>query len=567
MVTVNKATLGTPPKPELKANTRARTSFTVTWDAVPNAVGYTATATPSSGTAVTGTVSTLGTKPEAVFTGLTTNTAYTVTVMATGDANYAISAPSDGLRVVTLPAEGVASTKVTNLQVTPGDRSLMVSWTAATVAPHGYSVRWRYTDAGPYIGETMVMGTSYTIRRGLLNGETYEVVVETRNSANDGVETGTEVKAEGTPSGLDLVPSTLTSVVEGGSATYTVRLTTEPTGNVTVTPMVPDDTDVTVSPSSLPFTTSNWDTAQTVTVSAAEDPDAAADPPVTITHSTSGGGFDSMTAGSVEVIITENDTRGVTLSAETLTVKEGESGIYTVKLDTQPTGDVTVTVNGATGDVSVDTSTDTGNQNTLTFTDSNWNTAQTVTVAAAEDDDAVADDEVTLTHAVTGADYGSVMAESVEVTITEKDTPGASADQGRQMWLAHFSHTTTELALGGVTQRLVASRTPGPRVVLAGQALDGGRWSEAGTGGPFSDSFAGLGRGGEEAGVPDGERTMTVGEALAASRFTVTGEADETGAGVALWGQVMQSRFESGEGGDRCGRQGDDGAVGCGLWG
>ena len=37
----------------------------MTWDAVTNATGYTATATPSGGTAVTGTVSVPSSGPEA----------------------------------------------------------------------------------------------------------------------------------------------------------------------------------------------------------------------------------------------------------------------------------------------------------------------------------------------------------------------------------------------------------------------------------------------------------------------------------------------------------------------
>ena len=573
MVTVNKFTLGTPPKPEIKANTRDSTSFTVTWDAVPNAADYTATATPSSGTAVTGAVSTSGTEPEAVFTGLTTNTAYTVTVMATGDANYADSAASDGLAVVTLPAAGVASTAVTNLEVTPGNMSLMVSWTAATVAPHGYSVRWRYTGLDLDLGKETVIGTSYTIRRGLVNGETYEVVVETRNRANDDVETGTAVKAEGTPSGLDLVPSTLTSVVEGGSDIYTVRLTAQPTGNVTVTPIVPDNTDVTVSPSSLTFTTLNWSNDQTVTVSVANDDDAVTDRPVTITHSTSGGGFDSMTAGSVEVIIIENDeatfsvtgpatvtedagtatyavslsiepgsgvtvdyatsngtatagsdytaesgtltftrdswntpqtvnvpitndrvddddetftftlsnptrgtslsssassvnttivdddTSGVTVSKTNLTVPEGGSDEYTVVLDSEPTGPVTVTpmVPDDT-DVRVSPS-------SLTFTTLNWNAAQTVTVSAAEDDDADNDPTVTLTHAVSGAaDYTSVEVDSVAVTITENDTPGVT--------LSETNLTVPEGGSATYTVKLPTQPTGNVTVTVSGASGD-----------------------------------------------------------------------------------------------
>ncbi len=92
MLTVNKATLATPSNLGLKANTQSKTGFTVTWDAVSNATGYTATATPSGGTAVTGTVSTPSSGPEAAFTGLTAGTTYTVSVVATGNtANYEAS--------------------------------------------------------------------------------------------------------------------------------------------------------------------------------------------------------------------------------------------------------------------------------------------------------------------------------------------------------------------------------------------------------------------------------------------------------------------------------------------
>ena len=73
------------------------------------------------------------------------------------------------------------------------------------------------------------------------------------------------------------------AVPEGGAATYTVTLTVRPTRNVPIN-IASDNTDVTVSPSSLTFTPSNWDTAQTVTVRANEDADAT-DEAATITHS------------------------------------------------------------------------------------------------------------------------------------------------------------------------------------------------------------------------------------------------------------------------------------------
>ena len=44
------------------------------------------------------------------------------------------------------------------------------------------------------------------------------------------------------------------------------------------------------------------------------------------------------------VNITDDDTAGVTLNPTSLTLDEGGTATYTVVLDTEPTGDVTVTI-------------------------------------------------------------------------------------------------------------------------------------------------------------------------------------------------------------------------------
>ena len=87
--------------------------------------------------------------------------------------------------------------------------------------------------------------------------------------------------------------------------------------------------------------------------------------------------------------MTDNDTPGLVLSNSELAVTEGASASYTVKLATQPTAEVTVTVtvtlDGTAGtDLSVAA-------NTLTFSATNWSSEQTVTVSAGEDDDALDD--------------------------------------------------------------------------------------------------------------------------------------------------------------------------------
>ena len=210
---------------------------------------------------------------------------------------------------------------------------------------------------------------------------------------------------------------------EGGTATYTVVLHTQPTDDVTVTPSRTDgsDTDVTIS-NALTFSSGNWNTPQTVTVNAAEDNDASNDM-ATIAHTVSGADYDSVAAASVQVTVTDNDARGITVSETALTFNEGGTAAYTVVLHTQPTDDVTVTPSRTDG-----SDTDVTISNALTFSSGNWNTPQTVTVNAAEDNDA-SNDMATITHTVSGADYDSVAAASVQVTVTDNDNRGVTVSE------------------------------------------------------------------------------------------------------------------------------------------
>ena len=223
--------------------------------------------------------------------------------------------------------------------------------------------------------------------------------------------------------GVSINPTALT-VAEGSAATYTVVLDTEPTADVTVTVSGHEGTDVSVDKTTLTFTPANWNVAQTVTVSAAQDGDAAADEAVTLSHAISSVEdtlYNGVAADSVTVTIIEDDTAGANIDPTALTVAEGQSNTYTVVLTTQPTGDVAVTISGH-ADTDITLSGETLTNDVLTFTSENWDVAQTVMVSAAQDDDAVADPDVTLAHAVTGTEeYQLVTAADVIVTIDEDD--------------------------------------------------------------------------------------------------------------------------------------------------
>ena len=127
--------------------------------------------------------------------------------------------------------------------------------------------------------------------------------------------------------------------------------------------------------------------------------------------------LDNVAAGNQTTVrITDNDQRGVTVTPAVLTVDEGGSDSYDVVLTSEPTGgDVTVAVTPpANTDITVDPA-------ELTFTRFDWNRRQTVTVSAAADDMDSEEDKGTITHAVSGGDYGSVRAGPVSVTVDDDE--------------------------------------------------------------------------------------------------------------------------------------------------
>ena len=211
---------------------------------------------------------------------------------------------------------------------------------------------------------------------------------------------------------LFLSPGSLT-IDEENNRTYTVKLATQPTGNVTVTIGGTSGTDLTLDKDELTFDTNTWNSPQTVRVTADQDPDGANDSE-TLTHRASGGGYGSVSK-DLPVTVTDNDTPDLLLSERSLTINEGENTTYTVKLATQPTATVTVTIGGWSGtDLSL-------NNSALTFTRTTWNSPQTVRVTADTDPDGT-NDSGTLTHTASGGDYGS-LNKGLPVTVTDKDAP------------------------------------------------------------------------------------------------------------------------------------------------
>ncbi len=242
------------------------------------------------------------------------------------------------------------------------------------------------------------------------------------------------------------VSETERTVSEDGNSrdTYTLVLDTVPTAEVTIAVASSDTLAATVSSASLTFTTTDWNTAQTVTVTGVNDDvdnPSDSDRTATVSHTAMSGDVNyddggAITIASVTVTVTDDDDAGITVSGTVLAVAEADgTGAYTLILDTQPAANVTIAV------VSSATMVATVSSASLTFTSTDWNTAQTVTVTGVDDTiNNTPPRTATVSHTATSTDtnYNAEGIDSVTVTATDDDAAlpvisiaaGPSVDEG-----------------------------------------------------------------------------------------------------------------------------------------
>lgn len=234
--------------------------------------------------------------------------------------------------------------------------------------------------------ETFTLDAEITTGAGKSASATATIVDDGTGTKYPG--TLTEDTIDASTSGLDNDDSGLVvgaisahTTEAGGTATFTVRLATQPTANVTITVGSDDTGEGTAGPTTLTFTSANWNVDQTVTVTGVDDLllDGDASYGVSVTAASDDSHYDGA-SNTVTVINDDNDTAGLTLGAISAhTTEAGGTATFTVRLSSQPSADVTITL--ASGD---DTEGTVG-PTTLTFTSANWNTPQTVTVTGVDD--------------------------------------------------------------------------------------------------------------------------------------------------------------------------------------
>jgi hypothetical protein len=275
----------------------------------------------------------------------------------------------------------------------------------------------------------------------------------------------------------------------GGTTTFTVVLTSQPTANVTIGISSNDSTEGTVSTGSLTFTAANWNVVQTITVTGVEDfldDGDVAFSIVTAVAISADANYDGLNAADVSVTNTDNDTAGITVNPVSglTTTEAGSTATFTVVLNSQPTADVTV------GLSSSNTAEGTVGPASLTFTSGNWNVAQTVTVTGVNDfvDDGNVGYTI-LTAAASSADgnYNGLNASDVSVTNTDNDSAGVTVSPTAGLTTTEAEGTATFTVVlnsqptADVTVGLSSSNVAEGAVGPASVTFTSGNWNVAQT--------------------------------------------------------------------------------------
>ena len=227
--------------------------------------------------------------------------------------------------------------------------------------------------------------------------------------------------------GFTVTPTSgLTTTEGGGTATFTVMLDSQPAADVTVPVSSSNTAEGTVSTALLTFTAANWNVAQTVTVTGADDYVDDGDIAYTIVlgaATSADGDYNGLDPSDVSVTNADDDTAGITVTPTSgLSISEaGSSNGFSVVLNSQPLADVTITITCS------DTTEGTVSTSLLTFTPADWNVPQIVEVTAADDD--IVDGNVTfsiVTGAAASADplYNGVDPDNVTFTNYDNDPIG-----------------------------------------------------------------------------------------------------------------------------------------------
>ncbi|MEM6978232.1 MAG: Calx-beta domain-containing protein [Planctomycetota bacterium] len=244
------------------------------------------------------------------------------------------------------------------------------------------------------------------------------------NDVTSFVEVGDQISIVG--GSVNVVGAGNLSVTEGmNAATFTVDLTRAPTDPVTLTFGTPPDGTFEIDPTSVTFNQGNFDTPQSITVTATDDNrvESDANVPLSIAITSDDPAYQSVTVADLAVIVLDNDVAGyeVVPTTNLQTNETGTSDSFQVRLRSEPSTPINLEFQSSDPTEAV-----LSGANMLTFTANNWDEFQLITVTGVDDLEADGDQPFTITSTI-------LSPQTVDSDYRELATPvvtGTNADAG-----------------------------------------------------------------------------------------------------------------------------------------
>ena len=284
-----------------------------------------------------------------------------------------------------------------------------------------------------------------------------------------------ETRASETPASVTPASVTVTEASgSGNTASYKVKLATQPSAAVTVSVSSGDTDAATVNKTSLNFTTTNWNQPQTVTVTGVDDDiDNMPDRTATVSHSASGGDYDSVSKDLTVTVI--DDEVSASVSIDDTSVTEGDTGTADLmfRVTLSQAMDRTVTVEWTTEDGTATAGVD-YNEGRGTLTFAAGDTVEMVTVRVMGDQVDESDETLKL-KLRRSADRMNITDGEAIGTIIDDDEPAQAELIDLTPWIVRFGRTVTDQSLDMISARLKRTAAPGGQVTIAGQRIR--QWS------------------------------------------------------------------------------------------
>ncbi len=233
--------------------------------------------------------------------------------------------------------------------------------------------------------------------------------------------------------GIRVSPSTGTTTEAGGTATFSMVLSSRPTADVVIGLSSSDSSEGVASASQVRFTSANWNVPQTITVTGQDDHRIDGDVAYTIVTAPAASadpGYAGLDAADLALTNVDDDEAGIVVTPLNglETTESGGMTVLSIVLTSEPSADVVVDVSSS------DTSEGTLSPVRLTFTPVNWDQAQVVVVQGQDDPQVDGDVDYTIVTApATSGDPDYHGIDAADITLTNLDNDEAGFEIAAQL--------------------------------------------------------------------------------------------------------------------------------------